>query len=745
MVKADLATFQIACVDYITNFAKTSRFNTLIVKSPTGSGKTVMLMFFVKEYLATQNDTVFVWLCPGAGNLEEQSRNSMEDKCPELSTKSLSDVLAGGFAAGDTVFVNWELVTKKGNNALKSGERKNLFERIAQAHRDGLKFILIIDEEQSNDTSKAADVINSFAAIRQVRVSATAKQRSACDFYEVTEEEVIKAHFITKAISINEGLEKDKVTDKNETTTLIDLALKKREEIAKAYKRLSPSRDINPLLIIQFPSSSDALITFVENYLKENNISYDNCLLAKWMADEKDKINLGSDPDWDITDDSAFPIVLLMKQAISTGWDCPRAKVLVKLREHMDEDFEIQTLGRIRRMPERMHYDQDILDDCYLYTLDGKYVESVRQSTNSAIEIKRLWLRKDSANVKLKKEFKNSDAADVEEKKLINSLVTFYQTKYLLDKNYEGNTKKLSDNGYLISDKIIKKALKGRFSTTGDIKDHDEIEEISIEFNSDTHKFGFDRMNAINHIAKSIYVDTDLISRLLIKLFQKTLFPSSSQLLKLSKKEFCAFVINNENKLSEDLNAATEQLTKQLRLAFAPIVKDWSIPNNDLIKFNPFGRVSTPLKKNVYEGYNKQMLSGGLRSKGERLLEEYAETDPQIIEIYKNGDSGIQYFSIVFNDAIGRENLFYPDYILKTSDNQIIIIEVKGGEDDQGTSQNIDRMAPNKFDALKDYAEKYHIKWAFVRAIENDLFFDNTTYEERMDDEKVWRPISEFI
>ena len=68
-----------------------------------------------------------------------------------------------------------------------------------------------------------------------------------------------------------------------------------------------------------------------------------------------------------------------MKQAISTGWDCPRAKILVKLRENMHEDFEIQTLGRIRRMPEAKHYENELLDNCYLYTFDEEYTESVKQ------------------------------------------------------------------------------------------------------------------------------------------------------------------------------------------------------------------------------------------------------------------------------------------------------------------------------------------------------------------------------
>lgn len=46
----------------------------------------------------------------------------------------------------------------------------------------------------------------------------------------------------------------------------------------------------------------------------------------------------------------------MFKQAIATGWDCPRAKILVKLREGGTERFNIQTVGRIRRMPLREYY-----------------------------------------------------------------------------------------------------------------------------------------------------------------------------------------------------------------------------------------------------------------------------------------------------------------------------------------------------------------------------------------------------
>ena len=38
---------------------------------------------------------------------------------------------------------------------------------------------------------------------------------------------------------------------------------------------------------------------------------------------------------------------LIFKQAIETGWDCPRAQILVGFRKIESMIFELQTVGRI--------------------------------------------------------------------------------------------------------------------------------------------------------------------------------------------------------------------------------------------------------------------------------------------------------------------------------------------------------------------------------------------------------------
>jgi len=387
--------FQLRCSNYLLGFAKSlQKPQTIILKAPTGSGKTVILIDFIEKYNSFNENTAFIWLSPGGGDLEEQSQKSMEEKSPQSSVKNLQELLATGFETKDIVFINWELVTKSGNKAVSKIEKQNLFDKILIAQKQNIDFIIIVDEEHSNDTRKAKDIIDAFHAFKEIRVSATAKRRSDSDYYEVPESEVISEGFISKAIYINSDIKNQDTKFDSEYTLLIDKALEKRAIIREKY--LSLNKKINPLVVIQFPNSSSIMINKVETYLAGKNITYDNKLLSKWLSDEK--INIDK-----LEQDNSDQTVLIMKQAISTGWDCPRAKILVKLRENMEENFEIQTIGRIRRMPERLHYDIEELDCCYLYTFDSKYVESVKESTKSAYNVKVVKAKEKTATYKVVK------------------------------------------------------------------------------------------------------------------------------------------------------------------------------------------------------------------------------------------------------------------------------------------------------------------------------------------------------
>ena len=295
------------------------------------------------------------------------------------TTKTLNDILLSGFKKRDTAFINWETITKKGNTALKEGERKNLLEQIEQAKRDGIKFIVIIDEEHRNKTEKAEAIIQEFEPEHIIRVSATTKRNDEAKHIEIDELDVINSGLITRALYINENIQNN-VEIENETEYLLQLAIDKQKEIRNEC--VEKGIRYNPLVIIQIPNQSEGLIKRIEKYLDQKGYTYRNNTVSIWLADRKENIE-------NIEENMAEQCFLIMKQAISTGWDCPRAKILIKLRENMHEDFEIQTLGRIRRMPEAKHYNNELLDNCYLYTFDEDYTESVKQELGkNASEVK---------------------------------------------------------------------------------------------------------------------------------------------------------------------------------------------------------------------------------------------------------------------------------------------------------------------------------------------------------------------
>src|SRR5699024_7917722 len=136
---------------------------------------------------------------------------------------------------------------------------------------------------------------------------------------------------------------------------------------------LKKNVDINPLIVIQLTNKSETLQEGVERSLETEELTYENGQLAIWISDMHENIE-------DVDAPNANSSAVIIKQAVATGWDCPRAYILVKLRDNMDETFEIQTIGRIRRMPEAKHYGSDLLDSCYLYTFDEKFTAGVKQS-----------------------------------------------------------------------------------------------------------------------------------------------------------------------------------------------------------------------------------------------------------------------------------------------------------------------------------------------------------------------------
>ena len=751
MINIELKDFQEDAVEFL--FEKTtSRLSKtkIMMQSPTGSGKTVILVAYIEKYLDYHKDSVICWFCPGKGELEEQSKDKMERFAPRLRTGNIVDILNIGFESKTTYFINWETITKKDNTAIRDSERKNLFERISEAHNQGLEFIVIIDEEHQNNTSKADDIISSISADYEIRVSATPNKRVIGEFYEIPEIDVINEGLITKALFINDGL--DAVSVEN-TVHEADILLEKADEVRKriAQTYIDIHEDVRPLVLVQFPNLNDQLIGYVEEKLNLMGYSYENKLLASWFSAENredrnrkskklGKINIGTTDVDSITRSNATPVFLLFKQALATGWDCPRAKILVKLRENMGETFEIQTLGRLRRMPRARHYGIEILDCSYLYTFDEKYKLEVIKS-GDGFETQRVFLKEPPKSIKLVKETRNLDGDYVDEQAVRNRVYEFFKDKYRLSSIKKDNVALLENHGFIFGTSLLRKYLTGRYTTLMELREEiANYQAMAVEVS--THEHGIDLQHNIDIIKKHIGLTYNKTSQILKTLFLRGFGNDRCKFLNLNLREYYAFIINNVDLLQAAFIEFSGERQEQTAFLYNK-TEEFTIPLEEHYRYVSFEKYVKELDKNVYKGYNTSMITDDFRSTSERLFEKYCERNENVEYIYKNGDSGKQYLSIVYGTNFDKQRLFYPDYIVQMKDNTIWLIETKGGEV-RGHSKNIDVQIENKFEAFKRFASKYNYKFGFVRDKNDDLFFNNTEYVDDMSDDR-WVLLEEIF
>ncbi|MGN1096229.1 MAG: DEAD/DEAH box helicase [Christensenellales bacterium] len=698
----NLMNFQLKAIKDLLECMEDDSVREIVLKSPTGSGKTIMLTHFMDEYTKEHAKTVFVWLTPGKGELETQSKAKMDKYIHNAQTKLLADVMACGFEENDACFINWEKLTKKGNNALRDSERTNFLEWIEKALNGGLSFKIIIDESHQNFTEKADAIVQLFKTDKIIRCSATPIIDKKAKLIEIAEKDVIAEGLIKKLLVINENFPQTIETD-NQTWYLLERALNKQYEIRSLF--LQKGVDVNPLIVVQLPNNSDLLCESVEEYFSTQGITIENETLAVWLSGRHENID-------DIADNNGKQIAVIMKQAVATGWDCPRAHILVKLRENMDETFEIQTLGRIRRMPEAKHYDSDILDYCYLYTFDQKFTAGVKAALGrGALEGKDIFLKNEYKSFSLVKEQRTMITDLRDPRKALFSIASYFIDAYGLTGSKKENKTRLETAGFVFSDFINTYTQSGSVASLSDLGERDNLNTITVKETVNTHKLGRERHHCIGVIGREIGMEYEYMQTIIGKLFGDK-YEYSNKLLSLSTRELYAFIINNVDTLRRSVREAMAvQLTQGVISADMVSTKKFFMPRVCKFTFDIASKVQIESVKNVYQGY---LMSAEPRSAAEKKFEKFCEKCSAVDWVYKNGDKGDEYLSIVYIDNGNRQKLFYPDYIVSLH-GKTWIVETKGGFDKAGNSEDVDIFSPKKFEVLKTYLEKYGLNGGFVR------------------------------
>lgn len=392
----------------------------VVLAAPTGAGKTVIATGVIEASLDGDEttpgieDATFLWVTDDP-SLNRQTLHKMLESSSDIQMDRMqiieSDFDEEVFAPGSVYFLN---IQKLGVNATLSrsrvdGRTYSLWETIANtiAQRPH-GFVVVVDEAHrgtgsSTSSSRgtrdtivsqiigggttgrpAAPIVWGISATPRKFLGAMAEAGRTTKQHTVRIEDVRASGLLKEQIVLGHTQGVDAAE-----SALVRFAVDRvrlYERKWAAYTATTGEPAVHPALVIQVadkPSESE-LATLVATTLEEWP-GIDASAVVHTFADHADLVVGGYRIPWcppeDIQDRPEIRIVLC-KTAITTGWDCPRAEVLLSFRVAKDLDLITQIMGRMVRTPlaRRVDTDQDLnAVHCILPKFDREAVEAIAE------------------------------------------------------------------------------------------------------------------------------------------------------------------------------------------------------------------------------------------------------------------------------------------------------------------------------------------------------------------------------
>ena len=708
----------------------------VVLKAPTGAGKTVMaseMLATLTEELQSRSDlpfrqVAFIWIAPN--KLHQQSYFKMKNFFTE--TKLLKPVMFdeldqsdGIIHQGEVLFVNWESINSKNNLIVRDNEQGlSLYDIARKTREENIPIIVVIDEEhlfwtKTADKSKA--VLEKINAKVEIRISATPKTQAEY-LVNIDRQEVIREEMIKEGVLLNPDVTSGYANDIALNEHLINKALEKRQQIADAYKK--EGVNINPLLLIQLPNDTTDAMTADDTKIMEQVVQYldvmqgintDNHRLAVWLS--KQKTNLE-----DIERNDNLTEVLLFKQAIALGWDCPRAAVLLIFRKLTSDTFTVQTVGRILRMPEQRFYCNPLLNKGYVYTDISK--DKIQIVADDMDYLHKAVLQAVRRN--------NLDNVQ---------LVSYYEVRRSADRNRLGPDFR----------KVLTKTFEDMWTTTtpltipflfedeGEESDYQQIDVQSTivknRQSAERQRIRLDVKNVNIEIPADIFFQNDVNTtietgqkakftrtagevdrvyidwcRQMLSGYEKAhstgvlanyLLEAMENLFELFETEAKKVVLYHENrpKFADVVSKALDRYARQLKQRQQEAKKrsfeqyEWEVPED-----RTYTEENHVIKDKMEDHALLPFIELRTASTPEQEFALFLESHRDSIDWwYKNGDSGREHYAVAYTNSQGDKSLFYVDFVIKMNNGQVFLFDTK--------TENSDPDAPQKHNALLDYMQ----------------------------------------
>ena len=370
-------------------------------KAPTGSGKTFMAAHIISKILATNHSNKIMVVIATVSNAElpkafarklenykkflnfsdfevefRESPSSKNEKIEQVKEFRLENNKVLVF--GTSSFGKKKIFT----------EQKILDNFIYEAKEKEWKIIYIRDEAHKGSSKPAQTKELEYANFDEKMINLafftlqmTATPKNNLNLIELTNEQL-------KDDNVNLLKEDHKYNSfqQNSSTSveIIEEAFNKFEKIKQEYKKLDIF--IRPALLIQVDSKNRNITQEEYNKtiysliakIKKRNWNYLKYFSNDVESNTKEEHTLESASKLDSSYD-----IIIFKVGPATGWDIPRACMLLQIREVSSDVLNKQTIGRIKRNPLPGLKFNKITNKYYIYS---NYQEGQRDLLNYCIK-----------------------------------------------------------------------------------------------------------------------------------------------------------------------------------------------------------------------------------------------------------------------------------------------------------------------------------------------------------------------
>ena len=394
------------------------------LSSPTGSGKTVIAASVIERILfgdadgdvPPDPDAVFLWLTDDP-SLNEQTRKKILEASDRIQPSQLVTITDGfdqpELDRSTVSFLNIQKLSRSSTLGRRAEGRRShsIWETITRTiAANAAHYYLVIDEAHRGTGTRTRDRVT--IAQRLVSgaegivpaspvvwgISATPRRFDEAMAAAVPErltrkvavpvEQVRESGLIKDVLSIHHQGERQTME-----ATLMRDAVRELKAIDEAWARYTAAEDeppVNPALVVQIPPSyrDEQVGELLDVCHEEWDVLSGDAVahaLERHTAQEYGRHVVRYVAPQDIQDHPRVRLVLF-KEALTTGWDCPRAEVMVSLRKAQDDTYIAQLIGRMVRSPLARRIESDeTLNRVLLYlpSFDSGAVDAVKAKLES--------------------------------------------------------------------------------------------------------------------------------------------------------------------------------------------------------------------------------------------------------------------------------------------------------------------------------------------------------------------------